>query len=390
MNLLNSRTDITYQPSRPVGGNRVTNTFTDEDALKGVLADINKAKTKIQFENFLFNGAHGQAIANALIAKHKQGVEVQVLLDGLMSKKDGEKLVKQLRAAGIEVHYYSPKAMNAPSLQTPYSVEHAKLVVLDDTIAWVGGVNFDDEINRDMMSRIEGPAVRDLQKTFEEGWQNAGGTVKPPKTTPRPVGDVWVGVSQTGPKEQSTRTQVLNELKAVGKGDTVDIWMMDLGDPQVLDALEAAHKRGAEIKVLLDLKVPFTSGKPTDVIAKAIAGGIPDLPAIRRLQALGIDVRAYVPPEGITKLHSKVWLFTHDAGTEAQSRRVIGGTVNAIKGAYEFNHEIGVLFYGEGVGDDVKAAFEEDFTKNSVAIPALGKWDLLKSTIVELFNKSVI
>ena len=390
MNLLKSRTDINYQPTKPVGGNRVSNTFTDEDALKGVLADIGKAKSKIQFENFLFNGAHGEAVANALIAKHKQGVKVEVLLDGTMQKKDGEVLAKKLRAEGVEVNYFSPKSMNAPSIDTPYAVEHSKLVVVDDKLAWVGGVNFDDEINRDMMSRIEGPAVRDLQKTFEEGWEYSGGKVSAPKTKPAPVGDVWVGVSQTGPKEQSTRTQVLDELKSVGKGDTVDIWMMDLGDPQVLDALEDAHDRGAAIKVLLDLKVPFTSGKPTDAIAKAIAGGVPDLPAIRRLQELGIEVKAYVPPEGITKLHSKVWVFTHDAGKPEEARRVIGGTVNAIKGAYEFNHEVGVLFYGKGVGDDVKAAFEEDFTKNAAPIPELGKWDRFKSNIVEFFNQSFI
>lgn len=390
MNLVKSRSDINMQPTKPVGGNRVSNTFYDVDALKGVLGDLAKAKTKIQFENFLFNGAHGEAIADALIAKHQQGVKVQVLLDGTMHKRDGEVLAKKLRAEGIEVNYFRPKSMNAPSLDTPYAVEHAKLVVVDDELAWVGGVNFDAEINRDMMTRIEGPAVRDLQKTFEEGWTHAGGKLLPVKSPIAPKGDVWVGVSQTGPKEQSTRPQVLAELKRIGKGDAVDLWMMDLGDPQVLDAMVAAHERGAKVRALLDLKVPFTSGKPTDAVAKAIAGGIPDLAGIRRLQDNGIEVRAYVPPEGITKLHTKVWLFTHDAGKPTESHRVIGGTVNAIKGAYEFNHEVGVLFYGQGVGDDVQVAFEEDFAKHSAPIPKLGKWDRFKSGIVELLAQTLI
>ena len=110
----------------------------------------------------------------------------------------------------------------------------------------------------------------------------------------------------------------------------------------------------------------------------------------RRLQALDIEVKAYVPSEGITKLHSKVWIFTHDVGKPDESRRVIGGTVNAIKGAYEYNHEVGVLFYGEGVGEDVQAAFDEDFTRNAADIPKLGKWDRFKSGIVELLNMSII
>lgn len=385
MRLLKPRPEINTQPTKPVGGNRVSNTFTDEEALKGVLADIAKAKRKIQFENFLFNGAHGEAIADALISKHEQGVSVQVLLDGKAQKLDREVLAKKLRAEGIEVNYFNPRSMSGP-----YAVQHSKLVVIDDQLAWVGGVNFDNEINRDMMTRIQGPAVRDLQKTFDEGWKHAGGTVLPPKAKPAPAGDVWVGVSQTGPGERSTRTQVLNELKTIGKGDAVDLWMMDLGDPLVMDALEAAHDRGARIRVLLDLKVPFTSGKPTDVIAKAVAGGIPDLPAIRRLQDLGVDVRAYVPPEGITKLHSKVWLFTHDVGKPEESRRVIGGTVNAIKGAYEYNHEVGILFYGDGVGEDVQEAFEEDFEHHSEPIPKLARWERWKSNLVELLTSTLI
>lgn len=380
-----SRPKVNQQPMSPVGGNRVSNVFTDEAALKGVLGDLAKADRKIQFENFLFNGEHGEAIADALIAKHRQGVAVQVLLDGKAQKLDKERLVKKLRAEGVEVKYFDPKSMSGP-----YAVNHSKLVVVDDKLAWVGGVNFDREINRDMMTRIEGPAVRNLQKTFDEGWGNAGGKVIPFKGSLAPKGDVWVGVSQTGPKEQSTRTQVLDELKAIGKGDAVDVWMMDLADPQVLDALLDAHDRGARIRALIDLKVPFTSGKKSDAVIKAIAGGVPDLPGIRRLQDHGIEVRAYVPPEGITKLHTKVWLFTQDAGKPQESHRVIGGTVNALKGAYEFNHEVGVLFYGKGVGNDVKEAFEEDFTRNSEVIPALGKWDRLKSNVVEFFTRTLI
>lgn len=385
MTQVKSRSEVKTQPSSPVGGNRVSNTFTDEAALKGVLGDLAKATRKIQFENFLFNGEHGEAIADALIAKHRQGVDVQVLLDGKAQKLHKEVLVNKLRAAGVDVQYFATKTMSGP-----YAVNHSKLVVVDDQLAWVGGVNFDAEINRDMMSRIEGPAVRNLQKTFEEGWRNAGGKVLPVKSSMESKGDVWVGVSQTSPTERSTRNQVLSELKRVGKGDAVDLWMMDLGDHQVLDALVAAHDRGAKVRTLLDLRVPFTSGKPTDVIAKAIAGGVPDLAGIRRLQDHGIEVRAYVPPEGITKLHSKVWLFTKDAGKPSESHRVIGGTVNALKGAYEFNHEVGVLFYGQGVGDDVQAAFEEDFAKHSAAIPKLGKWDRFKSGIVELLTQTLI
>lgn len=377
--------EIVERLTRPVGGNRVANAFTDAEALRGMLDDIRKAERKIQFESFLFGGEHGEAIADALIARHREGLDVQVLLDGKAQKLDRERLAKKLREAGVDVRYYNTKAMNAP-----VAVNHAKLMVVDDALAWVGGVNFDAEVNRDMMSRIEGPATRRIQRTFHEGWTLSGGKVIPVKGSVKPVGDVWVGVAQTGPHERSARQQVVKELQAIGKGDAVDLWMMDLADPKVLDELEAAHRRGAKVRALIDTKVPFTSGKPTDVIMEAIAGGVPDLPGIQRLQDLGVEIRHYTPPKGIEKLHSKVWLFTHKAGTAQETHRVIGGSVNAIKGAYDFNHELGVLMFGGNVGREVKAALEHDLVHASRRIPKLTPWQRFKNEFVKVLTRTLV
>ncbi|HEY9900798.1 MAG TPA: phosphatidylserine/phosphatidylglycerophosphate/cardiolipin synthase family protein [Pantanalinema sp.] len=370
---------------RPVqGGNAVRNAFTDADSLQGLLTDIKGAKRKIQFETFLLNGADGQAVVDALITQHQAGVKVQVLMDEGASALDKNRLYKQLKSAGIDARFL-PKIEGVP-----YSVDHTKLSVIDDRIVWAGGANFDKENNRDMMSRIEGPAVADFQDTFDEGWKRAGGTKLSVARDASVKGDVWVGVSQNSAGENSARTQVLGELKLMGKGDAVDVWMMDLADPAVVDALLEAKARGAAVRVLLDQSVPFTSGGFADPAIKAIAGGIPDLGAIPRLQEAGIDVRRYVRPEGVTKLHSKVWIFTEQAGKQDETRRVIGGSVNAIKGAYDFNHELGFLMYGGGVGADVKAAFEQDLARHSEPVPPLSTWEGIKAKAVGFFTRHLI
>ncbi len=366
------------------GGNAVRNVFTDEASLKGLLADIQGATRKIQFETFLLNGTDGQAVVDAMIKKHRAGVKVQVLMDRGASALDKDRLFNQLKGAGVDVRFL-PKIEGMP-----YSVDHAKLTVIDDRIAWAGGANFDNENNRDMMSRIEGPVVADFQATFDEGWQRAGGTKLPVTRDAAPKGDVWVGVSQNSASTNNARTQVLTELKLMGKGDAIDAWMMDLGDPTVVDELLKAKNRGAEVRVLIDASVPFTNGGFADPAIKAVAGGVPDLAAVRRLQEAGIGVRRYVKPEGVTKLHSKVWIFTADKGKADESLRVIGGSVNAIKGAYDFNHELGFLMYGKNVGTDVKAAFEEDLAKHSELVPALSKWDQMKSKVVDLLAEYLI
>ncbi|HEY9854851.1 MAG TPA: phosphatidylserine/phosphatidylglycerophosphate/cardiolipin synthase family protein [Stenomitos sp.] len=366
------------------GGNAVRNTFNDADSLKGLLADIQGAKRKIQFETFLLNSEDGETVVDAMIKKHREGVDVQVLMDRGASRLDKDRLYNKLKNAGVDVRFL-PKIEG-----TPYSVDHSKLTVIDDKLAWVGGANFDKEHNRDMMSRIEGPVVGDFQATFDEGWKRAGGKQLPETRDTSPKGDVWVGVSQNSASTNNVRNQVLAELMLMGKGDAVDVWMMDLADPSVVDELLKAKERGAEVRVLLDQSVPFTNGGFADPAIKAVAGGVPDLGSIPRLQDAGIEVRRYVKPEGVTKLHSKVWIFTEGKGKPDEAMRVIGGSVNAIKGAYDFNHELGFLMYGQGVGTDVKAAFEEDLAKHSEVVPPLSKWDRMKSKAVEFFTARLI
>ncbi|MNT48926.1 hypothetical protein D3C86_2149390 [compost metagenome] len=69
---------------------------------------------------------------------------------------------------------------------------------------------------------------------------------------------------------------------------------------------------------------------------------------------------------------------------------MIGGSVNAIKGAYDFNHELGFLMYGKGVGEDVKAAFEQDLAKHSEPVPPLSKWEGFKAKAVGFFTNRLI
>lgn len=352
-----------------VGGNAIRNTFTDSEALDGLLADFDRATRKIQFETFLFSGDHGEAIADKLIEKRRDGLQVQVLLDGKGATFDGHKLANKLKAAGVDVLYYDTSVLNKSLI----AVDHAKLAVIDDGVAWIGGANFDKEISRDMMTRIAGPGAAAVQRVFNQGWRDSGGRAMPSLCPIAPQGDVTVAVSQTGPREASARGMILRELRDLGRGDELKLWMMDLGDHQLLEELLAAHRRGAKITALLDPEVPFQTGGFSDRIKRAIIAGAPDLYAISRMQDQGIDVRYYKKPPDVTKLHGKVWLFVKGAGTPGESMRVIGGSVNGILGALDINREAAVLLHGKQVGRDVRSAIDDDLARNSVAIPPVGR-----------------
>jgi phosphatidylserine/phosphatidylglycerophosphate/cardiolipin synthase-like enzyme len=92
---------------------------------------------------------------------------------------------------------------------------HEKTIVIDDRVAFVGGIdltNFKadrwDTQNHpprgavgwhDVAARIEGPAVQDVAENFSMRWQAITGERLPPVVAPSPVGDVELQVVRTVP-----------------------------------------------------------------------------------------------------------------------------------------------------------------------------------------------
>ena len=92
---------------------------------------------------------------------------------------------------------------------------HEKTIVIDDRIAFVGGVDLTsfngdrwdtpDHASRgavgwhDVAARISGPAVQDVAENFAMRWQAITGEALPPVATPSPAGDVDVQVVRTVP-----------------------------------------------------------------------------------------------------------------------------------------------------------------------------------------------
>ena len=121
---------------------------------------------------------------------------------------DVRKLREQL-TAGTRVHC----ALDAR--ERPMHCHHEKTIVIDDRVAFVGGIdltNFkgdrwdtQDHHPRgaigwhDVATRIEGPAVQDVAQSFSMRWQAITGEGLPPVVAPSPAGDVGLQVVRTVP-----------------------------------------------------------------------------------------------------------------------------------------------------------------------------------------------
>lgn len=159
------------------------NVYTNgTDKFNSLFADIRQAKTSIDVEYFIFaNDSIGQCTIGHLLDAARRGVKVRLVIDGYKDHErgygyDGPRL-DSLRQQGIDVQIFDP-------WRRPYLChvlrDHRKIVVIDQKIGYIGGLNVADYyINgdpevyggwRDTHIRITGEAVEGLIRYFDNAW----------------------------------------------------------------------------------------------------------------------------------------------------------------------------------------------------------------------------
>jgi cardiolipin synthase A/B len=150
---------------------------TGREMFAAMLEAIDQARQSVCLETYIFSsGAIGERFREALNQARQRGLAVRVLLDALGSYGLHSEFWAPLIAAGGEVRLFNPLSFHRLGLRN-----HRKLLVCDDTVAFVGGFNIAPEYEgdgitagwRDLGLRVEGPLARDLGDSFEEMFQRA-------------------------------------------------------------------------------------------------------------------------------------------------------------------------------------------------------------------------
>jgi cardiolipin synthase A/B len=161
-----------------------------------MLADIASASSSVHINQFGFRpGVVGEAFADALIAKAREGVPVRLVVDRQGSDPDrsSRALFDRLTGAGIEVcvvRATKPRAPFGPlgserstrwNLAGLGHIDHRKLVVVDGRTGWVGGAGIEDHFQdgrfHDAFVRVTGPVVSQLQLVFLASFRWLGGEI---------------------------------------------------------------------------------------------------------------------------------------------------------------------------------------------------------------------
>ena len=167
----------------PITGCNHTQVLTNaEDAYRSMLEAIRGAKHHIHFSSYIIRDDDiGRKFCEELIRKAREGVHVRLLYDGIGSIKLRGRFFVPLAEAGVECASFFPFRPSFLKKRMNYR-NHRKILVVDGTIGFVGGINIGDEYLgkhkrlgfwRDTHLAIAGDGVYGLQEVFLRDWEMA-------------------------------------------------------------------------------------------------------------------------------------------------------------------------------------------------------------------------
>ena len=175
-----------------IGGNRVTLLINGESFFPRVFECIAAAEREILLETFiLFEDKVGLALQAALLTAARRGVQIDVTVDGYGSPDLSPDFISALTQAGVRVHVFDPSPRLWGYRTNVFRRMHRKIVVIDGTRAFVGGLNysadhladFGPSAKQDYAVEIEGPLVPQIQHYTRSQLQLA--QRKPPRLRDR-------------------------------------------------------------------------------------------------------------------------------------------------------------------------------------------------------------
>ncbi|PIR22232.1 MAG: cardiolipin synthase ClsB [Deltaproteobacteria bacterium CG11_big_fil_rev_8_21_14_0_20_45_16] len=143
-----------------------------ETYFKDLLNAIHSAQKEIIFQVYIFKEDEaGVPVAKALVAAAKKGVFVQLLVDAIGSNELSADFLSMMRESGCRVYLYQPLSFWKLKSKRFWSRNHRKLVLIDQEIAFLGGMNVEGRQLRknlpeayfDHAVQVKGPVVAKIE-----------------------------------------------------------------------------------------------------------------------------------------------------------------------------------------------------------------------------------
>jgi cardiolipin synthase len=273
-------------------------------------------------------------------------VKVRVVVDWMGSRGNVADAAR-LRAAGVAFHFYRPPRLD--HLAHLNKRTHRKLMVVDDRVAYTGGMGIDDAWlgnasngaqKRDMMFRIQGPAVARMRAVFEEHWLATGGKPLPrPAATAAPVpGRLPVQVIASTDRVGDYNSQRMFLLAIAGARRSIDLQASYfVPDEPARRALLDALARGVRVRIIME--GDHVDGHMVGDASRTYWG---------EFMAAGAQVFRYEP----SLFHNKLMVV--------DDYLTLAGSANFDSRSFHLNDEANIAVYDRGFARRMTDVFDRD------------------------------
>ena len=331
----------------PVGEGTVTTYTYGQDLYDDMLAAIAGAREQVLLETYIWKGDElGQRFKKAVIDAAARGVEVRVIYDqfaNLVVSPAFKRFPPGVRVMAYPVYAAGWRFYDLRR----YGRDHRKILVVDDTVAFVGGYNIGSAYAtewRDTHCRITGPGVADVARAFADFWnlhrtKKLGRSERPMLMGTSTEWEPRIRVRRNIPRLWMFPIRAMY-LEAINRSQR-NVWMTHayfIPDESFVDALVAAARRGVDVRLLLP-------AKSNHIVADWISRGY-----FRKMLSAGIGIHRF-----------------HDAMVHAKTATVDGtwttiGTANVDRLSMTGNYEINVEVIDSALAEEMERIFETDLT----------------------------
>ncbi|MFF6999050.1 phosphatidylserine/phosphatidylglycerophosphate/cardiolipin synthase family protein [Streptomyces sp. NPDC008313] len=284
-------------------GNTLVPLRNGDEIFAAMLARIHEAEHTVDMMTFVYwKGEIALRFAEALAERARAGVRVRLLLDGFGSRLIEVEQLRAMERAGVQVAWFR-KPLNLSPFKQNHRC-HRKVLVVDEAIAFTGGVGIAEEWCgdarnpqewRDTHVEVRGPAVDGMAAAFTQNWAECHDELFDDRDRfieHRPQGDAVVqvvrGSASFGWQDMQTLIRVMLESAEERFRLTTAYFSPDA---YFIDLLCATARRGVEVEILLP-------GPHTDKRVCRLAGQH----YYEDLTACGVKIFQYQP----TMMHAKV------------------------------------------------------------------------------------
>lgn len=336
-------------------------------------AAIRNARKEVLLETFIwFWDDVGKGLMDALESAARNGASVDFTVDGFGTVDLPEECLKRLAELDIKLHIFDPTPRWFGWRPKWLGRLHRKLLVVDNDVAFVGGINYADDhvVENGPMSKqdyavmVRGPVVNEIRQFLRTTIDNGLGYQRRPRWRPyRRLPEAWQDSHQGQEVVFVTRNNANNQ------DDIERYYLMSIRSAQaeivianayffpsyrMLRHLRKAVERGVTVKLVLQ-------GKPDMEYVRTAASTLYDY-----LLDAGVELYEFVE----RPLHGKVAVFDNEWSTI--------GSSNLDPLSFSLNLEANLYIYDRKFGQELREKMDK-LLRNServtrADIPQLTGW----------------